>query len=214
MITNSPSTSSASEGSKKSLKYFLIKVVFAYALISLGLFFIFSNLLKEHAYADMSKEEVQHISEMVFESMFTAMISGQGKAGIEAAARRMNQTGPGMVISIIRGEIIAQKFGEDTVDTMRRKNDMAIFDVFQSGESHMITKDHRLRYLYPAVFRDQCQQCHTNSQSGQVAAVVEIIYPIKNLKVSTSYVQKLMIAYFVLSLVVLVAFLAWAQRQE
>ena len=54
----------------------------------------------------------------------------------------------------------------------------------------------------------------TNSSPGQVAAVVEIIYPIENHKVATDYVNKLMIAYFVASFVVLIGFLSWKYRKE
>ena len=198
----------------KKLQNFLIKVGLVYIVISLALFFLFSSLLKNHAYHDMSRDEIHHISEMVFESMFTAMLSGAGSEGIEAAARRMNNTGPGMIISVVRGEVVAEKFGEDDIDRMRRRNDLAIFETFKTAKENMIHKDQRVRFLYPAIFREECQQCHTNSKPGQVAAVVEIIYPISDLKVSTNYVSKLMLAYFGFSFVVLIVFLSWTYRQE
>ncbi len=97
---------------------------------------------------------------------------------------------------------------------MRRQNDLAIFDVFKTGQEKMLHKDKRVRFLFPAVFREQCQQCHTNSKPGQVAGVVEIIYPIQDLKVSTNYVNKLMLAYFSISFVVLIIFLSWTYRQD
>ncbi len=183
-------------------------------LISVGLFFMFSSLLQNHAYDDMSRDEIHHISQMIFESMYTAMLSGEGSEGIENAARRMTQTGPGMLISVVRGEIVAELFGENKIDHMRRQNDLAIFDVFKTGQEKMLHKDKRVRFLFPAVFREQCQQCHTNSKPGQVAGVVEIIYPIQDLKVSTNYVNKLMLAYFSISFVVLIIFLSWTYRQD
>lgn len=198
----------------KKLQKFLIKVGLVYIVISMLLFFLFSSLLKNHAYHDMSRDEIHHISEMVFESMFTAMLSGADKKGIEAAAQRMNKTGPGMIISVVRGEVVAEKFGDDNVDQMRRRNDLAIFETFKTAKENMIHKDQRIRFLYPAIFREECQSCHTNSQPGQVAAVVEIIYPISDLKVSTNYVNKLMLAYFGFSFVVLIVFLSWTYRQE
>lgn len=196
------------------LRNFLIKTGLVYLVISIALFYLFSNLIRNQAYDDMSQDEMQHISEMVFESMFTAMLSGAGEKGIEDAARRMNQTGPGMIISIIRGEVIAEKFGETKTDRLRRKNDLNIFEVFKSGQQNMNRKEDRIRYLYPAVFRQQCQQCHDNSTPGEVAAVVEIVYPITNLKVSTNYVDKLMLTYFGISFVVLISFLGWTYRRD
>lgn len=208
------SSSEIKQRKARNLQKFLIKVGLVYIIFSIGLFYLFSALLKIHAYDDMSRDEIHHISQMVFESMYTAMLSGQGKEGIEAAARRMNNTGPGMLTTVIRGEIVAELFGEDSIDAMRRQNDLAISNVFKSASETMLRKDNRIRFLYPAIFREQCQQCHTNSKPGQVAAVVEVIYPINNLKVSTKYVDKLMLAYFAFSFVILIIFLSWSYRQE
>jgi len=198
----------------RKFQNFLIKVGLVYVGISLVLFYLFSALLEDHAYDDMSRDEIHNISEMVFESMFTAMLSGQGRAGIESAANRMSSTGPGFITSIIRGEPVAQLFGENKVDSMRRTNDLAIFDVFKTGQENMIRKGNRVRYLYPAAFKEQCRQCHLNASIGQIAAVIEIIYPINDLKVSTNYVNKLMMMYFIVSFIILIGFLTWTYHHE
>jgi hypothetical protein len=194
--------------------HFLLKVGLVYAAISMALFFVFASLLSKHAYDDMSNDEINHISEMVFESMYTAMLAGQDRAGIAAAAKRMDETGPGMQTSVIRGEVVAELFGEDELDKMRRLNDLAIFDVFKTGQEKVIQGDMGIRYLYPAHFRQQCLQCHLNSKPDQVAGVIEINYPITNLKVSTSYVELLMLAYFGSSFIVLIVFLSWSFRRK
>lgn len=198
----------------RKFQHLLIKVGLVYAMLSFGLYFLFSALMDNHAYQDMARDEIHHISEMVFESMYTAMLAGQGSEGIENAAKRMNNTGPGMLISIVRGQIVADKFGDNKVDQMRRQNDLAIFDVFKTGNEGLIHKDNRIRFLYPAKFRESCQQCHTNSKPGEVAGVVEIIYPIKDLKVSTGYVHDLMLSYFIFSFVLLIAFLSWRYKSD
>jgi hypothetical protein len=177
-------------------------------------FFAFSSLLRNHAYDDMSRDEIHQISQMVFESMFTQMLNGRGRDGIEAAARRMMNTGKGMQVSIIRGELVDELFGESKIDKMRRINDLAIFDVFKTGQESMMHKDQRMRFLYPAKFRAECKQCHLNSSPGKVAGVVEIIYPISDLKVSTDYVNALMLAYFSISFIVLIIFLSLSYRRE
>ena len=198
----------------RKFQKFLVKVGFVYVLVSLGLIYLFTALLEDHAYDDMSRDEIHHISEMIFESMYTAMLSGQDKKGIEAAAKRMESTGPGLLTSVIRGETISELFGESQIDSLRRINDLAIFDVFVTGNDKLITKDKRVRFLYPAKFREECKQCHINSTSGEVAAVVEIIYPINDLKVSTNYVNTLMIVYFLISFIVLIGFLIWTYHHE
>ncbi len=198
----------------RRIQHFLIKVGLAYVGISIALFFMFSAMLREHAYEDMSRDEVSQISQMVFETMYIQMLNGQKRDGIEAAARRMMKTGQGMQISIIRGELVDALFGESKIDKMRRINDLAIFDVFKNGQESMTHTDQHMRFLYPAKFREVCQQCHTNSRPGLVAGVVEIIYPIRDLKVSTDYVNTLMMIYFSVSFIVLIIFLSLSYRRS
>ena len=198
----------------RRVRNFLIKVGLVYVGVSIALFFVFSSLLRNHAYEDMSRDEIHQISQMVFESMFTQMLNGQGRQGIEAAARRMMKTGEGMQVSIIRSELVDELFGESKIDKMRRINDLAIFEVFKTGEESMRHKDQRMRFLYPAKFREECKQCHLNSSPGKVAGVVEIIYPINDLKVSTKYVNSLMLAYFSTSFIVLIIFLSLSYRRD
>lgn len=196
------------------IHHFLLKVALVYAVISIGLYFHFSTLMSNHAYEDMSKDEINHISEMVFESMYTAMLAGQDRKGIEAAAIRMDATGPGMKTSVIRGETVSALFGEQKIDKMRRLNDLAIFDVMTTGNDRVIKEDMHIRYLYPAHFRKPCIQCHLNAKPGTIAGVIEINYPITNLKVSTSFVETLMLVYFIVSFIVLIIFLSWSFRRR
>jgi hypothetical protein len=213
-VNSSQKIQLARQKNARKFQAYLVKVGLIYVVVSLGLIYLFTYLLEDHAYEDMSRDEIHHISQMVFESMYTAMISGQGKEGIEAAAKRMESTGPGLVTSVIRGESIAELFGESQIDSLRRINDLAIFDVFVTGKDKLINKDKRVRFLYPAKFRDNCKQCHVNSTPGDVAAVVEIIYPINDLKVSTNYVNTLMLSYFIISFIVLIIFLIYTYHHE
>ncbi len=208
------SSADARRSETRQFRRFLVKIGLAYALVSAALFFLFSTLMVQHAHRDMAKEEVRHISRMVFESMFTAMLSGQGREGIEAAARRMEQAVPGMITSIVRGEAVDRQFGTNRIDAMRRQNDRDVFQVFDSGEERIIPKSGRVRYLYPAKFRPVCQQCHQGIEPGQVAGVIEIVYPLDNPKVSTAYVERLMITYFLVSFFVLIVFLSWRYRHR
>ncbi len=200
--------------SVRKFQHFLIKVALVYVAISLALIYLFTIMMRNHAYVDMSEDEIHHISEMVFQSMYSEMMAGQTREGIEAAAARMSETGPGMVISVVRGPLVADLFGENEIDSMRRRNDVAIALAFKTGEYRMFQKDDRVRFLYPAKFEPKCHQCHLNSEPGEVAGVVEIIYPIQNLKVDTDYVNALMVAYFIASFIVLIAFLSWTYRHE
>ncbi len=211
---NAPGTPLTERQESHRVHHFLLKVALAYAVISIGLYFLFATLMSNHAYEDMSKDEINHISEMVFESMYTAMLAGQDRKGIEAASKRMDGTGPGMKTSVIRGETVAALFGEKEIDKMRRLNDLAIFDVMKTGNDRVILEDMHIRYLYPAHFREPCLQCHLNAKPDTIAGVIEINYPITNLKVSTSYVESLMLAYFIASFIVLIIFLIWSFRRR
>lgn len=201
-------------GESHRIHHFLMKVALVYAVASTGMYFLFATLMSNHAYDDMSNDEIHHVSELVFEAMYTAMLAGQDRKGIAAASKRMDATGPGMKTSVIRGEVVAELFGEDDVDKMRRINDLAIFDALKSGKEKIIKDDMRIRYLYPAVIRKPCLKCHLNAKPGQIAGLVEINYPITTLKVSTSYVETLMLVYFGSSFIVLIIFLSWSFRRK
>jgi hypothetical protein len=195
------------------VRHFLVKVGVVYAALSVALFFAFSALITNHAYQDMSRYEIRHIAEMVFDSMYSAMIAGEGGEVIREASARLSESGPGMQVSVIRGQAIDDLFGENRIDMMRRLNDPAIFQAFKSGNESIMHKDMSVRFLYPAIFQPECQQCHTNAVPEQVAAVVEIVYPLNELKVSTEYVKILMLAYFISSFLVLIIFLKMSFRR-
>lgn len=198
----------------RRIRNFLLKVGLVYAIVSIAVFFLFNYMLRAQSTNEMGKQEVRHVSQMVFESMYTAMLSGQDVNGIEAAAHRMSGTGPGIEVTVIRGPVIDQLFGERKIDKMRRINDLSIDETFKTGEETVKPYGDKLRFLYPAKFRQVCTRCHTNSTPGQVAGVVEIIYPIKEHKISINYVSKLMLTYFLLSFFVLIVFLKLTYRRN
>ena len=51
------------------------------------------------------------------------------------------------------------------------------------------------RYLYPVLARQECLSCHTQSHIGAVHGVIDITYPIKNLKSSFGAVINTIVGY-------------------
>ena len=52
-----------------------------------------------------------------------------------------------------------------------------------------------IRYLYPVIAQQECLVCHTQSRVGAVHGVIDITYPIRDLKVSFSVVINTIVAY-------------------
>lgn len=209
-----PDSTAKKKKEHRQFHHFLLKVGIVYAVLSIILYFSFSRIMDDHAYEDISRDEIRQFSQMVFESSLTAMLALDSKQGIRAAPKRMERTGPGMTVNLIRGETVDELYGEDELGSMRRRNDLNIFDVFKNKKESTFRKGEYIRFLYPVLFQTGCLNCHKNAEIDQVSGVVEIIYPVKNPKVSTQYVNNLMLYYFISSFIVLIVFLSWSYRHD
>lgn len=77
--------------------------------------------------------------------------------------------------------------------------DLQLQHALASGEDTLLFPDKdSIRYLYPVIARQECLVCHTQSHVGAVHGVIDIIYPISQLKVSFSTVLNSVLGYTLL----------------
>jgi len=183
-----------------------------YIALTLAVILIISYAAEQKAIDDLAHSEAQHASELVFQSLYTVMQTGAKKKGIEDAIRRLSETQHSLKISTVRGETVSAQFGELLISKKRREQEPEVAQVFATGQEWRTYTEDRIRYLYPVHFISQCRQCHTLAREGEVAGVIDITYPIDNLKISLRLVSRAMIAYFLFAIVLLFALLAWKLR--
>lgn len=182
----------------------LISLLFASILI-----FTVSNAVRDHAVHQLAQEDARQTSQMIFQSLYSAMRKGWNKAEIKEIIVRINSALPNMKVNVFRGQIVADQFGEMVGEHEVIINDPPLQQALNDGYPVLLfpTPD-TIRYLYPVVAKQECLVCHTHSHIGAIHGVIDVTYPINDLKVSFSYVLNSIVGYtlLVLALVFIVLY--------
>ncbi|MDZ4202757.1 MAG: EAL domain-containing protein [Gallionella sp.] len=175
----------------------LVAMVVAFVLI-----FFMSGFVRDRAIHDLARDDAQQTSKLVFQSLYSAMRKGWNKEEINEAIARLNTSFPDLKIGVYRGEIVAQQFGVMAGEQEHIQRDAELSHALQSGEDALLFPDQdSIRYLYPIVATEECMACHSQSHVGAVHGVIDITYPIQNLKVSFSEVFNSIVAYTLIVIV-------------
>ena len=155
-----------------------------------------SSTVRDHAVHDLARQEAQQTSRLVFQSLYSAMRKGWSKQEITDIIERLNETFPNMKINVYRSEIVAIQFGVMPGEDAVIEGDPVIKRALTEGQDELIfVNSNTARYLYPVVAKQECLMCHTKSHVGAVHGVIDITYPIKNLKASFGAVINTIIGY-------------------
>ncbi len=170
------------------------------SVISLGiafvLIFFLSGVVRDRAVHELAREDAQQTSRLVFQSLYSAMRKGWNKQEVTGIIARLNESFPELKINVYRGEIVARQFGEMEGEHANIEKDHELLRVLDGGGDALLFPDkNTIRYLYPVVAKQECLACHTQSHVGAVHGVIDITYPIQNLKVSFSAVINSIVAY-------------------
>lgn len=170
--------------------------------------YVLSEKVRNHAIHDLARNDAQQTSKLVFQSLYSAMRKGWNKAEINDSIHRLNTTFPDLKIRVFRGEIVARQFGEMAGEKEEVLHDRDLAAALLSGSDSMtFPSPDTIRYLYPVVAQQECLVCHTQSHIGAVHGVIDITYPISELKVSFSLVMNTIFGYTMLVIVVVFALL-------
>ena len=154
------------------------------------LFLVYGFAIRSSDNIESVKLETQHTSLLIFEVLYTAMQKGWGQEEIDHIVSRINQSNPDMSISVYRGPIVAALFGERHNQKTRE---------LRSNDAIGLTDDGQIEYLYPVKFEQDCLACHANGNVGDVAGMLELTFPVGNIKLSSTLVLKLFLIGFVIT---------------
>ena len=181
-------------------KLTLGKLLALLAVISLAaafvIIFFVSASLRDEAVHELARQNAQHTSKLVFQSLYSAMRKGWSKREITGIIERLNENFPELEINVYRGEIVARQFGAMAGEPAVIAQDAALQRALEGGKDELIlvNKD-TVRYLYPLVAKPECLECHTKSHVGAVHGVIDITHPIKKLKDSFGAVINTVVVY-------------------
>ncbi|MGA7750553.1 MAG: diguanylate cyclase, partial [Gallionella sp.] len=183
-------------------------------LLAFVMMLILTSVVRDQAVHDLAREEAQQTSMLVFESLYSAMRKGWNKEEIKEIIFRLNNAMPGLKINVYRGKTVERQFGAMPGESSAIAADPPLAKALGDGKDALLVADggNSIRYLYPVKATGQCLVCHTRSYVGAVHGVIDITYPIEDLKGSFSYVINSILAYTLLILVVVFVVLYYRFR--
>ncbi|MGC2856486.1 putative bifunctional diguanylate cyclase/phosphodiesterase [Novispirillum sp. DQ9] len=186
---------------------FMLVLSGAVMVIAVAMVMMLSTFIERRAVGDLAHEEARQTSELIFQSLYSAMRKGWDKDEIADIIARLNSTRPDATIAVWRGTPVIDQYGEIDGESARRADDELLRGVLTTGQEALVARRDMLRYLYPVLVKEECQACH-DAPVGAVNGVVDVTFPVTNLKVSLGFVIRSVIFYFavVLSVILIVLY--------
>jgi len=196
--------------SKLTLGKLLVLLTAVSLALALVLILVLADVVRNHAVRDFARADAQQTSRLVFESLYSEMRKGWNKQEIRDAIWRLNKAMPGLRINVYRGKTVEQQFGAMAGESTVIASDPLLAKALVDGKDELLISGSgkSVRYLYPVLATEECQGCHNRSTAGEVYGVIDITYPIDELKVSFTYIVNSIVAYtlLILAMVLVVLF--------
>jgi len=185
--------------SKKNTTYNQItaKMIIVILLITLALAFAYTEYIKRDVIINLAKVDAKKTSRLVFESMYSAMQKGWNKDDIQEVIHRLNKVDENLEINVYRSEKVAEIFGDIENDRLVRTTNERVKSTFNGQETLDIVNSDIIKYYFPVIANDKCKSCHTNAVAGDVLGVININYPITDLKISLNDMINLFLIFIV-----------------
>lgn len=192
---------------------FVLVISVGYLLISLIFIFLISSGVRHRAIEDLSREDARQTAELVFQSLYSVMRDGWNKRKIQQTIQQLNRAAPNMEIAAYRGDPVIREFGDIPGEAAIRTADPLIQEALQQGNEVLdIRSESTIRFIYPVIVKQECLRCHEEAKPGDINGVIDISYPIENLKISLSLITNIMLVYFILAMTILFAGLFFKLR--
>ena len=182
------------------------KIIFVTLFITLILSYTYAEYMKQEAISEIAHIDAKKTSGLVFESLYSAMQRGWTKDDLNEIIHRLNSVDENMRINVYRSPVVAKLYGDLKADKKARDEIPQVKKAIGGDESLNISEDSHINYFYPVKAQNDCIKCHTNANVGDTLGVINISYPIKELKVSLNYMINFFIVFMtIFSLVIFLA---------
>ncbi len=177
-----------------------LTLIILITLVSLAIILITARIVKEKAVHDLAKYDAKQITSFVYQALYSGMVKGWTKEEIVSTVERLNKVEPEMRINVYRGRPIIEQYGEIPGEKELRDSDLLIQKALR-GEEILLKQDGYLRYIYPIKAEDSCVRCHTNFTKKMTVGVIDVTYPIQNLKISLDFLINIGLIFFTLFII-------------
>jgi len=191
---------------KTSYTKIAAKIIFITMFFTLSAAYFYGEYMKKEAISNLAHVDARKTSLLVFEALYSAMQRGWNKDDLEEIIIRLNSVDEHMKVNVYRSEIVAALFGEIEKDKLARESKKEIANAMRGEEVLNISDSEFIEYYFPVIAKDNCLKCHTNAHSGDVLGVIDVSYPIDDLKISLTEMINFFIIFIVIfSFVVFIA---------
>jgi len=182
------------------------KIIFITMAVTLLFAFMYSEYMKKDAISNLAYVDAKKTSMLVFETLYSAMQRGWNKDDLREIIARLNTVDKNMKVDVYRSAVVAQLFGEIEKDRIARESNKDIAKAVKGEEVLNISDADFIEYYYPVAAKETCLKCHVNASVGDVLGVIDVSYPIEDLKVSLNEMINFFIIFIVVfSLIIYVA---------
>ena len=182
---------------KTSYTKITAKIMGTTLIITLIIAYIYGEYLKQDSIEKLSKADAKQTSMFIFESLYSAMAKGWNKEELTQIVHRLNQVNKDLKIDVYRSNIVVRDFDDFQKDKIARETNINIQEAMKGQEILNILENENIEYFYPIIAKQECLKCHLSAKEKNVLGVINITYPVIDLKVSLSEMINFFI-YFII----------------
>lgn len=172
-------------------------------IITLILAYVYGEYLKQDSIQSLSKSDAKQTSKLIFESLYSAMEKGWDRKDLEKIVNRLNNVNKELKINVYRSSVVAEDFGDIQKVKKARETNQNIISSMKGKEILNILENENIDYFYPIIAQKNCLKCHTKAKEGNIMGVINITYPVVDLKVSLSEMINFFIYFLIIFSVIL-----------
>ncbi len=157
------------------------------AMLGAVAIFSLSSHIKRHSISQLATAEAQRASELIFQNVYAAMKRGASGKELENILANIATTIPEIEIRLLRSSKVAELFGDAQAARNAREQDPLVREVFATANQQLIDEGENLRFVYPVLVKDECVACHVNTLPNDVNGVIDIRFPVNELRVPLEF---------------------------
>ncbi len=192
---------------KTSYTKLVAKLMIFTLFITLLIAYLYGEFLKNQSIKVLSKSDAKQTSMLIFESLYSAMEKGWSKEDVAKIIKRLNNVNKDLKINVYRSEVVVSNFGDIEKDKMARENNSNIKKALNGVEVLNILNNENIEYFYPIIAEQNCLTCHTKAKEGDILGIIDINYPVTDLKVSLTQMINFFIIFITIFSIILFAIL-------
>lgn len=191
---------------KTTYKKLILKIILVTLSITLSIAFIYAQFMKQDAIERLTEVDAKKTTQLVFQSLYSAMEKGWDRTDLEKIIQRVNNIDESMAVHVYRTDEVAKEYGEISEDRKALHDNNFVKQTIKSKDSLNIVDDKTIDYYYPILAKQECLKCHTQTQKDNVLGVINITYPIDDLKVSLSSIINFFLLFIIVfSIIIFIA---------